>query len=258
MQILTAPCLFAPGIAAHGFFTRHGGVSERIYASLNCGPGSGDRPQAVAENRRRALHALCTADAAALVTAYQCHSAVAVEVTEPWTQDNAPRADAMVTNRPGIALGILTADCAPVLLLDAEAGVVAAAHAGWRGALTGIVESAVSLMERIGAKRHRIGAAVGPCIGQANYEVGAEFRQAFLDADASFAAFFNAGRDDAHWQFDLPAFVCWRLAEAGIGDPFVVPRCTYDSSADFFSYRRTTHRRESDYGRQLSAIMLPA
>ena len=241
---------------AHGFFTREGGVSTGIYASLNCGPGSGDVAENVAENRRRALRAMGGMDSARLVTAYQVHSAIAVEVTRPWAAGEAPRADALATKEPGVALGILTADCAPVLFLDAEATVAGAAHAGWRGALSGVVESAIALMESLGATRNRIAAAVGPCIGQANYEVGAEFRETFLAVRRQYEDFFAKGRDGVHWQFDLAAFVRHRLEQARIGNICDLARCTYASEAEFFSFRRNTHHGETNYGRQLSAIAL--
>jgi len=254
--VLTADNLVSmPGVA-HGFFTRRGGVSEAIYASLNCGPGSGDSREAVMENRRRALQALSNDSSTRLVTAYQIHSAEAVCVRTAWQIGDAPRADAMATDTPGIALGVLTADCAPVLMADAEARVVGAAHAGWKGALSGVVEATLDAMERLGGRRARIAAAIGPCIGQPHYEVGAEFRSAFVEADESNARFFCVGRDPAHWNFDLKDYVEQRLRGAGIENISSLPHCTYASERDFFSYRRATHRGEKDYGRQLSAIAL--
>ncbi len=244
-----------PGVA-HAFFTRRGGVSEGLYASLNCGPGSDDRSEAVVENRRRALQAIAKDRSVDLVTAYQIHSAEAVCVQTPWQLGEAPRADAMATGTPGIALGILTADCAPVLLADADAHVVGAAHAGWRGALSGVIDAAVAAMEQLGARRTRVVAAIGPCIGQDNYEVGAEFRSGFLEADESTARFFSAGLNPAHWNFDLKGYVELRLRNAGIECVRSIPHCTYELEQDFFSFRRATHRSERDYGRQLSAIML--
>jgi YfiH family protein len=239
---------------AHGFFGRQGGVSEGIYASLNCGPGSQDSREAVMENRRRAANAL--SPDGQLVTLYQIHSAEAVTVSEPWDIARNPKADAMVTNRPGIALGILAADCAPVLLCDREAGVIGAAHAGWNGALSGVIDSVLDAMERLGASTDRIRAAVGPCIGQACYEVGPEFEARFRAADADNARFFVASQRDDHWQFDLPAYVGHRLRQAGVQSPEILGACTYTREDEFFSYRRATHRKEPDYGRQLSAIML--
>lgn len=252
MIVLTAPNLFdLPGVA-HGFFGRAGGVSEGIYASLNCGPGSRDNPDHVAENRRRVRMAL---GAQALATLYQIHSATAVTIESAWPGES-PQADAMVTKTPGVALGILSADCAPVLFADAEAGVIGAAHAGWKGALSGIVESAVAAMETLGARRARIAAAIGPCISQANYEVGAEFRAGFVEADPANARFFiNGQRADRH-QFDLESFVAARLAAAGVVKTTRLSACTYARESDFFSFRRATHRGEKDYGREISAIVL--
>jgi polyphenol oxidase len=240
-----------PGLK-HGFFGRQGGVSNGLYASLNCGPGSNDVREHVTENRRRALAALAPGD---LVTLYQIHSAEAVVVHRPWQQGEAPRADAMATTEPHIALGVLTADCAPVLFADADARIVGVAHAGWKGALGGVIEAAVALMEKLGARRTRIAAAIGPSISQKAYEVGEEFRAQFMAAEPANAAFFASGRA-AHWQFDLPAYVQSRLVAAQIGTVVVQGACTYAREDDFFSYRRATHERETDYGRQISAIML--
>ncbi|MBV8976884.1 MAG: peptidoglycan editing factor PgeF [Alphaproteobacteria bacterium] len=253
MLILTAPSLTSPAIA-HGFFGRRGGVSKGIFASLNCGPGSGDVRADVVENRRRAGEALVPG--AALVTLYQVHSAKAVTVTEPWALGEGPQADAMATNLPGLALGILTADCAPVLLADRQARVVGAAHAGWKGALGGVSEAAIAAMEDLGAQRSRIAAAVGPCISQSNYEVGPEFRARFLDADIANAGFFAPSGRPEHFRFDLEGFVAMRLNSAGLASVEALCPCTYANGDDFFSFRRATHRRESDYGRQVSAIVL--
>jgi hypothetical protein len=253
MLILRAKVLSDAGGTAHGFFGRTGGVSEGIYASLNCGPGSKDAPAHVTENRRRALAAL---GGTRLVTLYQVHSASAVTVTEPWDIPDNPKADAMATGRPGIALGILAADCAPVLLADPEARVVGAAHAGWNGALAGVVESAVKAMLRLGARPERIRAAIGPCISKEAYEVGPEFEARFRAADAANTRFFIPSPRAGHWQFDLESYVAQRLARAGVSTVERLSACTYAREADFFSYRRATHRREADYGRQLSAIML--
>jgi YfiH family protein len=222
----------------HGFFTRQGGASKGIFASLNCGPGSGDAREDVMENRRRVGEAL----GGKLLTLYQIHSANAVLVKEPW--EVGPEADAMATDVPGLGLGILTADCAPVLFADAQAGVIGAVHAGWKGALAGVTEAAIAAMESLGAKRARIAAAIGPCISQANYETGAEFRERF---DARFF-------DGRH--FDLEGYVAQRLAQAGIGNVERLGVCTYAREEEFFSYRRATHRGEKDYGRQVSAIVL--
>ena len=253
MLILRAGSLASQSIA-HGFFGRQGGVSEGIYASLNCGPGSKDSRDAVLENRRRATAAL--APGAKLVTLYQVHSAEAVTVTEPWDIPQNPKADAMVTNRPGIALGILTADCAPILLVDPEARVIGAAHAGWNGAISGVTDSVVSAMLRLGAARERIRAAIGPCIGQGAYEVGPEFEARFRAADSENGRFFAPAKRADHWQFDLPAYVVHRLRESGIDQIEDLGVCTYSQPREFFSYRRTTHLKEPDYGRELSAIVL--
>ena len=253
MLILKASALDAPGIA-HGFFGRTGGVSRGIYDSLNCGPGSKDDRAHVMENRRRATEAL--APGARLVTCYQIHSADAVIVTEPWEIAANPKADAMATGRPGIALGILTADCAPILLADAEARVIGAAHSGWNGAISGVAESVVAAMVRLGAKHERIRAAIGPCISQPAYEVGPEFEARFRAADPGNARYFMPGARDGHFQFDLPAYAAQQLIETGIAEVETLAACTYAREADFFSYRRATHRKEPDYGRELSAIVL--
>jgi hypothetical protein len=255
MLKLTAANLDLPGIA-HGFFGRKGGVSEGMYASLNCGPGSDDDPDKVAENRRRVLAALANGTEAKLATVYQVHGSTAVAVHEPWQQDARPKADAMVTDRQGVALGILTADCAPVLFADPDAGVIGAAHAGWQGALAGITDAAIAQMESLGAERARIRAAVGPCIHQPAYEVGPEFQPRFVAADPTNAGFFAPGERDGHFQFDLPGYVAHRLRAAGITDAHIVPACTYTLEDAFYSFRRCTHRKEPDNGRQLSAIML--
>jgi polyphenol oxidase len=256
MLVLTAQNLSKAAAIAHGFFGRRGGISEDIYASLNCGPGSRDNPDRIRENRRRALHALSPGENATLLTLYQVHSPHAVIVTSPWDTGAGPQADAMVTNRPGIALGILTADCAPVLLADDDAKVIGAAHAGWKGAEAGVVASVVEAMERLGARREHIRAAIGPCISQANYEVGPEFQAHFIAREPTNARFFVPSKQQGHWQFDLENFVAERLAEARIGNIERLSACTYAREGDFFSYRRTTHRRETDYGRDISAILL--
>jgi hypothetical protein len=255
MLILRSNNLQAERIA-HGFFGRTGGVSEGIFASLNCGPGSGDARERVIENRRRALAELSRADDAKLLALYQVHSAEAVIVTEPWQIGEAPRADAMATNVPNLALGILTADCAPVLFADARACVIGAAHAGWKGALGGVIESAIAAMESLGANRASIAAAVGPCIGQANYEVGTEFVDRFREADSANQRFFIPSDRPNHFRFDLEGYTAARLGAAGIENVECLAACTYANEADFFSFRRATHRGEVDYGRQLSAILL--
>lgn len=251
MLKLHAPNLTTLPTIVHGFFGRTGGVSTGIYESLNCGPGSSDEPKNVAENRRRAKTALGTPE---INTLYQVHGAQTVIVEAPWSVP--PRADAMVTKTRGIALGILAADCAPVLLADGAAGVIGAAHAGWKGALGGVIEAAVAAMEKLGAQRTRIAAAIGPCISQANYEVTGDFRTRFLEAEAANVRFFAPGLRAAHHQFDLEAFTADRLNRAGVDNVSRLSRCTYAHEAEFFSFRRATHRGEADYGRELSAIVL--
>ena len=235
----------------HGFLGRRGGVSQGTVAGLNVGHGAEDDSAAVAENRRRAVTAVLPG--AELATVYQIHSAEAVQVVEPWPFAERPRADAMVTDRPGLLLGVVTADCAPVLLADPDAGVVGAAHAGWRGAHGGVIASTVAAMERLGAARDRIVAAVGPAIGQPSYEVDAAFREAFEAADDRFFAAGRAGR----WQFDLEGYVVARLRHAGVGTVEPLGLDTYADEARFFSYRRATHRGEPSYGRQFSLIAVP-
>jgi YfiH family protein len=241
------------GGVPHGFLGRRGGVSTGELAGLNVGFGSGDDPGAIAENRSRAVAALLAG--ADLATVHQVHSADAAYVERAWSRGERPKADALVTDRPGLLLGILTADCAPVLLADAGGRVVGAAHAGWRGALAGVTDSVIAAMERLGARRENIHAAVGPCIAQASYEVDEVFRDRFLDADSGNGRFFvQEPRGKAH--FDLEAYVMHRLVAAGIGEVEALNLDTYSDSDRFYSYRRATHRGESDYGRQLSAIAL--
>ena len=252
---MTADCLAEGADIAHGFFTREGGVSGGIYGSLNCGTGSKDDRAAVLENRRRVVDAL-GAPEKPLLTCHQVHSADAIVVTEPWQTGQSPKADGMVTCVPGIVLGALAADCAPVLFADPEARVIGAAHAGWKGALTGVLEATVRAMETIGAQRHRIRAALGPCIGPEAYEVGPEFEARFLDADAANARFFRRPAAGSRPYFDLPGFVLDRLAAAGLDTVENCTRCTYSDTSGLFSYRRSTHRGEADYGRQVSAIVL--
>ena len=239
----------------HGFVTREGGVSQGLYGSLNCGPGSKDDPDLVRENRDRAM-AMMDLPADALATVYQAHTNDVVVVTEPWAAGCSPTADAMVTNRPGIALGILTADCAPVLLADGKAGVVAAAHAGWRGALSGVLDNTVRAMIELGGKPDRIVAAIGPCIGHRSYEVGPEFPAPFLAEDAANVDFFAPAVRPDHALFDLPGYISRKLARLGLIEVTRVPADTCRDEARFFSYRRATLRGEPDYGRQLSAIFL--
>jgi hypothetical protein len=230
-------------------------VSGGVYASLNCGYGSGDDRANVTENRRRAL-AMVEAVPEALATVYQVHSADVVEVTAPWPLDARPKADAMVTIRPGIALGIGTADCAPVLLADPHAGVIGAAHAGWRGAVSGVVEATVQRMTDLGADSGRIRAAIGPCIAQASYEVGPEFPEPYLQQDPQNRCFFVPGRREGRFMFDLSGYVASRLQRLGVA---AVEQTKHDTCAEaelFFSYRRTTLAGEKDYGRGLSVIAL--
>jgi hypothetical protein len=239
----------------HGFFGRRGGVSEGVYASLNCGYGSSDDAAHVRENRARAAGRLGAREDR-LITVYQIHSADAVIVEAPWRHGDAPQADAMATKVKGIALGVLAADCAPVLFADERAGVIGSAHAGWKGALGGVVEAAVRAMEALGAERARIRAAIGPCIGQASYEVGAEFLARFADEAPANRDYFRPSVRAGHSLFDLPGYVAARLRATGIGDIERSNMCTYEHGEQYFSFRRTTHRGEADYGRNLSAIML--
>ena len=239
----------------HAFFTRSGGVSQGVYASLNGGVGSNDAPDKVAENRARMAAALGV-PADRLLTAYQIHSPDVVVADRPWTRENRPRADAIVTRTPALAIGISTADCGPLLLADAEAGVIGAAHAGWRGALTGVIEAAIAAMEQLGAERSRIAAALGPTIRQPNYEVGPEFVARFLAADADNARFFAPSDRAGHAMFDLAGYIADRLQRAGIGKFEDLGLCTYAEPARFFSYRRTTKLGEADYGRHINAIAL--
>lgn len=250
LEIITAPAL--DGIQ-HGFFTRKGGASSGVFEGLNCGPGSSDQAEMVQINRARAAEAMGVA-ANALVTIHQVHSADAVEIERP-LEGPRPRADALVTRTPGLAIGVLTADCQPVLLADAGAGVVAAAHAGWKGVLSGVLEATLEAMERLGAERGRIRAVIGPTISQSAYEVGPEFVERFVDADPENAGFFAEGDGDRAL-FDLPAYGLARLRKAGVSSAEWTRHCTYADPARFFSYRRSVHRREADYGRLLSAIRL--
>lgn len=238
----------------HGFLGRRGGVSTGVAASLNCGLGSGDEGPAVAENRRRAGEAVLPG--ARMVSVYQVHSPVCVTAAQPWSDDARPQADALVTDRPGLLLAIVTADCAPVLLADREAGVIGAAHAGWKGAVGGVCEAAIAAMEALGARRGRIAAAIGPCIAQQSYEVDQAFRDRFIADSASNAGFFAAGRA-GHWQFDLEAYVAGRLHTAGIGVVQPMALDTLSQQARYYSYRRATLAGEAAYGRQISLIGLP-
>jgi polyphenol oxidase len=250
-----APALASlPGIR-HGFFTRDGGVSTGVYEGLNCGLGSDDSRAAVIENRRRVAAHLGTSGGR-LITCYQIHSADAVIATAPWTSGTVPKADAVVTATPGLAVGALAADCCPILFADPEAKVVAAAHAGWKGAVGGVVAGALAAMERLGAARHRIRAAFGPCISQASYEVGPEFQASVLARDPAAQEFFVTPAASGRAHFDLPGYVARQLAKSGVGAVENVSSCTYRDESRFYSFRRTTHRKEPDYGRQISAIVV--
>jgi YfiH family protein len=236
----------------HGFFTRKGGASSGVFAGLNCGTGSSDQAEIVAINRARVAAAM-EVGTEALVTVNQVHSPDVVTVTGPL--DGRPRADAMVTATPGVALAVLTADCQPVLFADARAGVVGAAHAGWRGALEGVLEATLDAMEALGARRADTVAVIGPCISQAAYEVGPEFLDSFRTEDPANTRFFSHGAGD-RMLFDLPGFGLHRLRAAGVGQAYWVRQCTYADSARFYSFRRTTHAGEQDYGRLISVIRL--
>jgi YfiH family protein len=245
-----------PGIA-HGFFGAEGGVSEGIYASLNCGQGSKDDPVRVAENRARVIAAL--APEARLVTLSQIHSPRVHVVGTDWAiieKKGWPEGDGLATALPGLILGIQTADCAPVLLADAKARVIGAAHAGWKGALGGVLEAVIAAMEGLGAQRSDIAAAIGPCIAQKNYEVSWEMRDRFLELGLRNRLFFIPSGKEGHYRFDLEGYVTRRLAQAGIGNIEKLGLCTYPPENGFFSFRRTTHRFEPDYGREISAIVL--
>jgi polyphenol oxidase len=250
-----APFVTAAALAGtrHGFLGREGGVSQGIYASLNVGLGSGDDAAALAENRRRAVEAV--APGTQLVTLHQVHSALAVAVTAPFSDNARPHADGLVTDRPELALGILTADCAPILFADIAAGVIGAAHAGWKGALGGVATATIAAMEALGARRAHITAAVGPCIAQRSYEVDSGYRDRFLADDPEHDRFFRPARE-AHFLFDLEGFVAARLAGEGLAEVTLLGEDTYAQANRYFSYRRTTHRGEPDYGRQLSVIAL--
>ncbi len=241
---------------AHGFFTRCGGASQGIYQSLNCGIGSDDTAENIIENRRLAAGHLSGEACTPLLSCYQIHSNKAVTVTKPWREQDKPKADAMVTDKANIILSVLTADCAPVLFHDPKAHVIGAAHAGWQGALYGVIENTLQAMEDLGASRDAIYAAVGPCIGAKSYEVGDDFYEKFIAQNKSFAKYFWSGCDAAHHQFDLPRFVMAQLECSGVQSLWISDYDTYKSESLFYSYRRSCHKNEPDYGRQLSAIML--
>jgi hypothetical protein len=256
MMMLQSKPLELAGLR-HAFFTREGGVSEGVYASLNGGLGSNDDLRNVAENRRRMAAALHVAEGH-LVSCFQIHSADAVVATVPWTRADAPRADAIATATPGLAVGVSVADCGPVLFADGAARVVCAAHAGWKGALTGILEAAVTAMEELGAERARIVAAIGPLIRQSSYEVGPEFVDRFRQADPMNIRFFAPAERSGHALFDLPGYIRLRLEQCGVGTVDDLCCDTYAEEEYFFSYRRSVHRDEPDYGRLIAAIALSA
>lgn len=254
-MMVRSPTLARVSGIRHGYFTRKGGVSQGIYASLNAGVGSNDAREDVAENRARMAMALGCAPQN-LLSPYQIHSPTVVVVDKPWTAEARPRADGLVTRVAGLAIAVSTADCGPVLLADDEARVIGAAHAGWRGALTGVVEATIAAMEGLGAARRRIRAALGPMIRQPNYEVGPDLVTRFVDADPDNARYFRPSERPGHAMFDLAGYITAGLARAGLETWDDVGLCTYADADRFFSYRRTTHRGEPDYGRHLSAIVL--
>ncbi len=251
---ITVPCLSGVKGMAHGFFTRRGGVSEGLYASLNCGPGSSDNPESVAANRERAVTALGVGPCQ-LVSCHQVHSARAVRVDGPW-RGSPPKADGLASATPGLILGVLSADCAPVLFADGAARVVGAAHAGWRGARAGVLEATVEAMVGLGASPKRIRAGIGPCIGPDSYEVGPEFKSDFISDDPENAEYFVSPRRDGPVLFDLPGYVRGRLARLGLERVDALSLDTYAHEDRFFSYRRVIYRGGKAYGRGLSAIVL--
>jgi YfiH family protein len=254
-MMMRSPALAELSRVRHAFFTRVGGLSTGIYESLNGGQGSNDDPENIAENRSRMATAL-EVPKENLVTCYQIHSAEAVIATNPWTRADAPRADAVVTKTPQLAVGVSIADCGPVLFADDEAGVVGAAHAGWKGAITGILEATIAKMEELGAQRSRITAAIGPLIRQSSYEVGPEFVARFHEADHANIRYFAPAERSGHALFDLPGYIGARLKKAGVGKVEDLVLDTYSDEKLFFSYRRSTHRGEKDYGRLVAAIAL--
>ena len=254
VEALRASSLALPGVA-HAFFTRRGGVSGGVYASLNGGVGSRDEPDAVRENRARMAAALALAPDR-LAVPYQVHSPDVITLTEPFASNARPRCDGLVTATPGLGLGVTGADCGMILFADPQTRVIGAAHAGWKGALAGIVEATVAAMERLGATPKGIRAALGPCIAQASYEVGPEFVAAFAAADAASDRFFAPSREETRAMFDLHGYIAERATRAGVGHFEDLGLDTYADAERFFSYRRATHRREPDYGRLVSAIAL--
>ena len=254
-HVLTGRNIAAIEGVRHGFFTREGGVSGGVYRSLNCGFGSDDDRAAVTENRRRvASHLGASHDGVS--TVYQIHSADVVTIDAPIAHGNSPKADAIVTRSPGLAIGALTADCTPVLFADPQARVIAAAHAGWRGAVAGVLEATVAAVEALGGRRDRLHAAIGPTIQQSNYEVGPEFEEEFVRQDPTYGDYFIRAGPQARPLFDLPGFCRDRLAALALASVENLGDCTYADDSLFFSYRRKTHASEPDYGRQISAIVL--
>ena len=256
LPFLAVPSLSGLDGIAHGFFGRTGGVSEGIYQSLNCGHGSKDNREAVSENRRRVAVALGQSSADQVLTLFQVHSAKALVVDRALPREALPQADGLVTRTRGLVLGALAADCTPVLFADGDAGVIGAAHAGWRGAFSGILEATIEAMETLGASRTRIRAGIGPTINQAAYEVGPEFEANFVKASPGYRRFFLTPPTSGRAHFDLPGFVEWRLKAAGLHAVDRQTQCTFDHPEHYFSYRRTTKSGEADYGRQISAIVL--
>ena len=250
---MTLPAITAPDLDGlrHAYFTREGGVSEGVYASLNGGTGSRDAPDAVTENRRRMAAHL---GAETLLVPYQVHSATCLAVSEPWAER--PHVDALATATPGLAIGVTGADCGMILFADRKAGVVGAAHAGWGGAFGGVLEATLDVMETLGARRGDVTAVLGPTIAQKSYETGPEFYERFVARDAGYAAFFEPSGKDGHNRFDLPAFIGHRLRTAGVGRFVSLDLDTYADEARYYSFRRKTHRGEEDYGRLISAIVL--
>lgn len=252
--MIQTDALVSSGIS-HGFFTRLGGHSSGIFSSLNCGFGSGDDRESVLKNRAVVADALHVAPDA-LLSAWQVHSPDVQVISEPWGAQERPRVDALVTKARGMGLGVLTADCGPVLFADPRAGVIGAAHAGWKGALTGVTTRTLDAMEGQGASRGHITAVIGPMISKAAYEVGPEFPARFTDADPANARYFAPSPRPGHFMFDLPGYLEDRLKSEGVGEVVNLSLCTFSDEERFFSYRRTTHRNEKDYGRLISAISL--
>jgi len=251
---IEADALKLDGIA-HGFFTRQGGVSDGIYQSLNIGLGSDDDRGRVLENRTRVADSFGVSPEN-LLSPYQIHSPDVIAVSGPWSEDADRKADALVTGTPGVAVGVATADCGPILFADPEAGVIGAAHAGWKGAITGVLQNTVAVMEALGASRRNIAAVLGPAISQKAYEVGPEFHARFVQEAPGNARYFQPSGREGHFMFDLPAFITDTLRQLDLGGVNDLGLCTYADEDRFFSYRRTTHRKEPDYGRQISAIVL--